>query len=159
MFTVLKMILFEKYVLRFPPVFDRNCEDIAMSFLVANVTGAPPVWVQGLYLRTRKKFNAFYSKTCMTFFTWLDHTNFSRSSHLLSVLLNSIFWGITIDARFYLWQQNVSRLSILILACIFYQPNGLSAETGIYCPYSAMLLPAYSSVELLNWLCSQEGFS
>ena len=25
----------------------RNCEDIAMSFLVANATGAPPVWVQG----------------------------------------------------------------------------------------------------------------
>jgi hypothetical protein len=25
----------------------RNCEDIAMSFLVANVTGAPPIWVQG----------------------------------------------------------------------------------------------------------------
>uniref|UniRef100_A0A0E0LFE4 Putative tRNA (cytidine(32)/guanosine(34)-2'-O)-methyltransferase n=1 Tax=Oryza punctata TaxID=4537 RepID=A0A0E0LFE4_ORYPU len=24
-----------------------NCEDIAMSFLVANVTGGPPVWVQG----------------------------------------------------------------------------------------------------------------
>ncbi|XP_062229755.1 glycosylinositol phosphorylceramide mannosyl transferase 1-like [Phragmites australis] len=26
---------------------NRNCEDIAMSFLVANVTGAPPIWVQG----------------------------------------------------------------------------------------------------------------
>ncbi|KAK9913702.1 hypothetical protein M0R45_037512 [Rubus argutus] len=26
---------------------NRNCEDIAMSFLVANVTGAPPVWVKG----------------------------------------------------------------------------------------------------------------
>lgn len=26
---------------------NRNCEDIAMSFLVANVSGAPPVWVQG----------------------------------------------------------------------------------------------------------------
>lgn len=26
---------------------NRNCEDIAMSFLVANVTEAPPVWVQG----------------------------------------------------------------------------------------------------------------
>lgn len=25
----------------------RNCEDIAMSFLVANATGAPPVWVTG----------------------------------------------------------------------------------------------------------------
>jgi len=25
----------------------RNCEDIAMAFLVANATGAPPVWVQG----------------------------------------------------------------------------------------------------------------
>jgi hypothetical protein len=25
----------------------RNCEDIAMSFLVANATGAPPIWVQG----------------------------------------------------------------------------------------------------------------
>ncbi|CAD6335471.1 unnamed protein product [Miscanthus lutarioriparius] len=24
-----------------------NCEDIAMAFLVANATGAPPVWVQG----------------------------------------------------------------------------------------------------------------
>lgn len=26
---------------------NRNCEDIAISFLVANVTGAPPIWVQG----------------------------------------------------------------------------------------------------------------
>ncbi|XP_043698720.1 glycosylinositol phosphorylceramide mannosyl transferase 1-like isoform X2 [Telopea speciosissima] len=26
---------------------NRNCEDIAMSFLVANTTGAPPIWVKG----------------------------------------------------------------------------------------------------------------
>lgn len=26
---------------------ERNCEDIAMSFLVANSTGAPPIWVKG----------------------------------------------------------------------------------------------------------------
>ncbi|KAF7097397.1 hypothetical protein CFC21_099220 [Triticum aestivum] len=26
---------------------NRNCEDIAISFLVANVTGVPPIWVQG----------------------------------------------------------------------------------------------------------------
>ncbi|XP_008785400.1 glycosyltransferase family 64 protein C4-like [Phoenix dactylifera] len=26
---------------------NRNCEDIAMSLLVANVTGAPPIWVKG----------------------------------------------------------------------------------------------------------------
>ncbi|EPS61759.1 hypothetical protein M569_13037 [Genlisea aurea] len=26
---------------------ERNCEDIAMSFVVANATGAPPVWVKG----------------------------------------------------------------------------------------------------------------
>ncbi|CAM8958316.1 unnamed protein product [Rhodiola kirilowii] len=26
---------------------NRNCEDIAMSFLVANATGSPPIWVQG----------------------------------------------------------------------------------------------------------------
>ncbi|KAJ4720017.1 glycosyltransferase family 64 protein C4-like [Melia azedarach] len=26
---------------------NRNCEDIAMSFLVANVSGAPPIWVKG----------------------------------------------------------------------------------------------------------------
>merc|ERR1711915_229425 len=26
---------------------ERDCEDIAMSFLVANATGAPPVWVKG----------------------------------------------------------------------------------------------------------------
>ncbi|KAL6003825.1 hypothetical protein ACLOJK_004371 [Asimina triloba] len=26
---------------------DRNCEDIAMSLLVANATGAPPIWVKG----------------------------------------------------------------------------------------------------------------
>ncbi|KAL6960284.1 GDP-mannose transporter [Sarracenia purpurea var. burkii] len=25
----------------------RNCEDIAMSLLVANATGAPPIWVKG----------------------------------------------------------------------------------------------------------------
>ncbi|MCL7052085.1 hypothetical protein MKW94_019986 [Papaver nudicaule] len=28
----------------------RNCEDIAMSFLVANETGAPPIWVKGKIL-------------------------------------------------------------------------------------------------------------
>ncbi|VAI78869.1 unnamed protein product [Triticum turgidum subsp. durum] len=33
-------------LLRFPPMLGRNCEDIAMSFLVANVTGVPPIWVQ-----------------------------------------------------------------------------------------------------------------
>ncbi|KAL3523951.1 hypothetical protein ACH5RR_016785 [Cinchona calisaya] len=26
---------------------NRNCEDIAMSFLVANATGVPPIWVRG----------------------------------------------------------------------------------------------------------------
>lgn len=26
---------------------NRNCEDIAMSFLIANATGSPPIWVQG----------------------------------------------------------------------------------------------------------------
>ncbi|TVU07682.1 hypothetical protein EJB05_41047 [Eragrostis curvula] len=41
------------YTNRMPPFIreyvneNRNCEDIAMSFLVANVTGAPPIWVQG----------------------------------------------------------------------------------------------------------------
>ncbi|KAF7815431.1 glycosyltransferase family 64 protein C4-like [Senna tora] len=35
-----------------PPIQDyisgeRSCEDIAMSFLVANATGAPPIWVKG----------------------------------------------------------------------------------------------------------------
>lgn len=29
---------------------NRNCEDIAMSFLVANATGAPPIWVKGKIL-------------------------------------------------------------------------------------------------------------
>ena len=27
----------------------RNCEDIGMSFMVANVTHAPPMWVKGSY--------------------------------------------------------------------------------------------------------------
>lgn len=31
----------------FKYVCTRNCEDIAMSFLVANATGAPPIWVKG----------------------------------------------------------------------------------------------------------------
>ncbi|KAL2920545.1 Glycosyltransferase family 64 protein C4 [Bienertia sinuspersici] len=31
-----------EYVMR-----ERNCEDIAMSFLVANATAAPPIWVKG----------------------------------------------------------------------------------------------------------------
>lgn len=26
---------------------NRTCEDIAMSFIVANATGAPPIWVKG----------------------------------------------------------------------------------------------------------------
>lgn len=30
--------------------FTRNCEDIAMSFLVANATGAPPIWVKGNHI-------------------------------------------------------------------------------------------------------------
>lgn len=30
------------YVLR-----ERNCEDIAMSLLIANATGAPPIWIKG----------------------------------------------------------------------------------------------------------------
>ncbi|KAF8402689.1 hypothetical protein HHK36_010777 [Tetracentron sinense] len=30
----------------------RNCEDIAMSFLVANTTGAPPIWVKGKIFET-----------------------------------------------------------------------------------------------------------
>ncbi|XP_064973309.1 glycosylinositol phosphorylceramide mannosyl transferase 1 isoform X2 [Musa acuminata AAA Group] len=33
----------------------RNCEDIAMSFLVANVTGAPPIWVKVYCGRGDKK--------------------------------------------------------------------------------------------------------
>lgn len=28
----------------------RNCEDIAMSLLIANATGAPPIWVKGSVL-------------------------------------------------------------------------------------------------------------
>lgn len=41
------------YTNEFPPSLreyvakNRNCEDIAMSFLVANATGAPPIWVKG----------------------------------------------------------------------------------------------------------------
>lgn len=31
---------------------NRNCEDIAMSFLVANATGAPPLWVKGKIYET-----------------------------------------------------------------------------------------------------------
>ncbi|GLT75905.1 hypothetical protein SLA2020_475980 [Shorea laevis] len=27
--------------------WNRNCEDIAISFLIANATGAPPIWVKG----------------------------------------------------------------------------------------------------------------
>eukprot|EP00249_Psilotum_nudum_P023003 c28721_g1_i1 orf=524-1510(-) len=43
----------ELYTYRMPASFrdyvttERNCEDLAMSFLVANVTGAPPIWVKG----------------------------------------------------------------------------------------------------------------
>ncbi|KAG1337739.1 glycosyltransferase family 64 protein C4 [Cocos nucifera] len=33
---------------------NRNCEDIAMSLLVANVTGAPPIWVKGLGMKSPK---------------------------------------------------------------------------------------------------------
>lgn len=29
---------------------NRNCEDIAMSFLVANATGAPPIWAKGNFI-------------------------------------------------------------------------------------------------------------
>ncbi|KAJ0729755.1 putative glucuronosyl-galactosyl-proteoglycan 4-alpha-N-acetylglucosaminyltransferase [Helianthus annuus] len=29
---------------------NRNCEDIAMSFLVANATGAPPIWAKGNFM-------------------------------------------------------------------------------------------------------------
>ncbi|PWZ24561.1 Glycosyltransferase family 64 protein C4 [Zea mays] len=43
----------EMYTNQMPPSIrryvdeNRNCEDIAMAFLVANATGAPPIWVQG----------------------------------------------------------------------------------------------------------------
>lgn len=44
--------------------FFRNCEDIAMSFLVANVSGAPPVWVQGtkLWIRIILEYILNYNK-------------------------------------------------------------------------------------------------
>ncbi|KAJ7550685.1 hypothetical protein O6H91_07G112600 [Diphasiastrum complanatum] len=41
------------YTYHLPPTIreyvrsERNCEDIAMSFLIANATGAPPFWVKG----------------------------------------------------------------------------------------------------------------
>jgi glucuronyl/N-acetylglucosaminyl transferase EXT2 len=28
---------------------NKNCEDIAMQFMVSNLTGLPPIWVQGSY--------------------------------------------------------------------------------------------------------------
>lgn len=31
---------------------NRNCEDIAMAFLIANETGAPPIWVKGTIFET-----------------------------------------------------------------------------------------------------------
>lgn len=42
----------------------RNCEDIAMSLLVANATGAPPIWVKGIL--------DFLFLTCMYVQTTLD---------------------------------------------------------------------------------------
>ncbi|GAB2299605.1 GDP-mannose transporter [Dionaea muscipula] len=42
MYTIEMAASIREYVGR-----NRNCEDIAMSFLVANATGAPPVWVEG----------------------------------------------------------------------------------------------------------------
>ncbi|GJN39298.1 hypothetical protein PR202_gb28407 [Eleusine coracana subsp. coracana] len=45
--SIIGCILLIAYPTLSPTLTDRNCEDIAMSFLVANVTGAPPIWVQG----------------------------------------------------------------------------------------------------------------
>ncbi|KAH9317284.1 hypothetical protein KI387_019053 [Taxus chinensis] len=42
MYTYQMPASIQEYVSR-----ERNCEDIAMSFLVANATGAPPIWVKG----------------------------------------------------------------------------------------------------------------
>eukprot|EP01018_Ginkgo_biloba_P012421 Gb_27972 [translate_table: standard] len=42
MYTYQMPATIQEYVSR-----ERNCEDIAMSFLVANATGAPPIWVKG----------------------------------------------------------------------------------------------------------------
>lgn len=46
-YTALDFVKFQKSSVM---VGCRNCEDIAMSFLVANETGAPPIWVKGMSL-------------------------------------------------------------------------------------------------------------
>ncbi|XP_066371894.1 glycosylinositol phosphorylceramide mannosyl transferase 1-like [Miscanthus floridulus] len=54
---------------------NRNCEDIAMAFLVANATGAPPVWVQGRIFETGSsgisslKGHALQRSRCLNAFT------------------------------------------------------------------------------------------
>jgi hypothetical protein len=43
----------------------RNCEDIAMSFLVANATSAPPLWVKGnLLLCSYLQFTFHFGICC-----------------------------------------------------------------------------------------------
>ncbi|KAH9324370.1 hypothetical protein KI387_004548, partial [Taxus chinensis] len=42
MYTHQMSATIREYIIR-----ERNCEDIAMSFLVANATSAPPIWVKG----------------------------------------------------------------------------------------------------------------
>lgn len=56
--------------------FIRNCEDIAMSFLVANVTDAPPIWVKGNYIIVYKYLShSFLIKSVLSFllllFPWI----------------------------------------------------------------------------------------
>lgn len=40
-------------------ILHRNCEDIAMSFLVANTTGSPPIWVQGKLIKRSACFPSY----------------------------------------------------------------------------------------------------
>ena len=68
----------------------RNCEDIAMSFLIANHTGAPPIWVQG-------EWAPFWISEVLahhlSYFEKLIHTNLVQLVHLLHREISCFGYG------------------------------------------------------------------
>lgn len=72
----------------------RNCEDIAMSFLVANATGAPPIWAKGMLICSVNLISSIkiYIAQVWFLFIWslylyqLGSENFTSLNHPFSII-------------------------------------------------------------------------
>lgn len=89
-------------------ILHRNCEDIAMSFLVANTTGSPPIWVQGklnvlhAFLPIDKpctQLSIIIKSTSMSIMTidvcLLQQGMFMKLDHQASAVCNALLTGET----------------------------------------------------------------